>query len=53
MVDGHQAFVDKLEARIDKDTLSKFKATYVGKDTAKVEAVAIAAEKSDNPTRWR
>jgi len=52
MVDGHQAFVDKLEARIDKDTLSKWKASFVGKDTAKVEAVAIAAEKSDSPTTF-
>lgn len=26
MVDGHQDFVDKLESRIDKDTLSKWKA---------------------------
>ena len=52
MVDGHQAFVDKLESRIDKDTLSKWKATFVGKDTAKVEAVAIAAEKSDSPTTF-
>jgi putative membrane protein len=50
MVEGHQAFVDKLESRIDRDTLSKFKASWVGKDTAKVEATAIAAEKSDNPT---
>jgi putative membrane protein len=31
MVDGHQDFVDKLESRIDKDTLSKWKA---GRDTA-------------------
>ena len=52
MVDGHQAFVDKLEARIDKDTLSKWKASFVGKDTAKVEAVAIAAEKSDSLTTF-
>jgi len=50
MVEGHQSFVDKLEERIDRDTLSKFKASWVGKDTAKVEATAIAAEKSDNPT---
>jgi hypothetical protein len=26
MVDGHQDFVDKLESRIDRDTLSKWKA---------------------------
>ena len=56
MVDGHQDFVDKLESRIDKDTVSKWKA---GRTTqhgaakehgeAKVEATAITAEKSDNP----
>jgi putative membrane protein len=49
MVDGHQSFVDKLEGRIDRDTLSKFKASWVGKNTATVEATAVAAEKSDNP----
>ena len=51
MVDGHQDFVDKLESRIDKDTLSKFKAdsTATGNETAKVEAKAVTAEKSDNP----
>jgi len=49
MVEGHQAFTDKLEARIDRDTLSKWKETFVGKNTAEVKAVAIAAEKSDNP----
>lgn len=32
MVDGHQDFVDKLESRIDKDTLSKWKA---GRDSAR------------------
>jgi len=34
MVDGHQDFVDKLESRIDKDTLSKWKAgrTATGDD---------------------
>jgi putative membrane protein len=49
MVDGHQSFVDKLESRIDRDTLSKWKASYVGKDTSKVEATAVAPEQSDNP----
>ena len=51
MVDGHNDLIDKLESRIDKDTLSKFKASYVGKDTAKVEAVAVTAEKSDDPIK--
>ena len=51
MVDGHNDLLDKLESRIDKDTLSKFKASYVGKDTAKVEAVAVTAEKSDDPIK--
>jgi len=52
MVDGHQDLVDKLESRIDKDTISKFKADYTGPGatgTAKVEAKAVTAEKSDNP----
>lgn len=34
MVDGHQDFVDKLESRIDKDTLSKWKA---GRDTTRAD----------------
>jgi putative membrane protein len=75
MVDGHQDFVDKLESRIDKDTLSKWKAGRDGNRSAdygaanrpagsatpanpnaaqpnpdaKVEAMAVTAEKSDNP----
>ena len=56
MVQGHEDFVDKLESRIDKDTLSKWKADYERKtgDTkeraeAEVKAVAVTAEKSDNP----
>ena len=52
MVDGHQDLVDKLESRIDKDTLSRFKADSAGqsgKETAKVEAKAVTAEKSDSP----
>ena len=57
MVQGHQDFVDKLESRIDKDTLSKWKAEYARKTgdakeraEAEVKAVAVTAEKSDNPT---
>ena len=56
MVDGHQDFVDKLESRVDKDTLSKWKADYERKTgdktaqrEAEVKAVAVTAEKSDNP----
>ena len=56
MVNGHQDFVDKLESRIDKDTLSKFRATrdsVVGaakeRTEATVEATAVTAERSDNP----
>jgi len=53
MVDGHQAFVDKLESRIDKDTLAKWKSRHVepasGKKVeAKGEAITVVAEKSDN-----
>jgi putative membrane protein len=58
MVDGHQDFIDKLESRIDKDTLSKWKAEHVepatGKKTeAKGEAMTVTAEKSDNPITSR
>jgi Domain of unknown function (DUF4142) len=54
MVDGHQAFVDKIESRVDKDTLSKWKADNVSPATgkkvkAKGEVVAIIPEKDDNP----
>ena len=56
MVQGHQDFVDKLESRIDKDTLSKWKAEYERKTgdakeraEAEVKAVAVTAEKSDDP----
>jgi putative membrane protein len=58
MVDGHQDFVDKLESRIDKDTLSKWKATHVEPATGKIveskgETLTVAAEKSDNPVTFR
>ena len=52
MVDGHQDVMDKLESRIDKDTLSKWKARSMdqngNKVDAKVEAEAVTPEKSDN-----
>ena len=58
MVDGHQAFIDKLESRIDKDTLSKWKAEHqepaTGKKVeSKGETVVVMAEKSDNPVTFR
>ena len=54
MVDGHQDFMDKLESRIDKDTLAEWKTRNVDPATgrkveAKGEAVTVVAEKSDNP----
>lgn len=56
MVQGHEDLVDKLESRIDKDTLSKWKADYERKTgdakertEAEVKATAVTAEKSDNP----
>ena len=56
MVQGHEDLVDKLESRIDKDTLSKWKAEHerrTGDGTqrteAEVKAIAVTAEKSDDP----
>lgn len=55
MVDTHQDFLDKLESRIDKDTLSKWKAGRDGDRAAnpsaeaRVEAATVTAERSDNP----
>jgi len=48
MVDDHQKFVDKLESRIDKDTLSKVKVDNKNAPDAKVQATAVMPEKSDN-----
>ncbi len=52
MVDGHKDVMDKLESRIDKDTLSKWKARSTDpsgkKVDAKVEADTVTPEKSDN-----
>ena len=58
MVDGHQDFVDKLESRIDKENLSKWKAEHVEPATgkkveAKGETVTVTPEKSDNPITFR
>jgi putative membrane protein len=54
MVDGHQAFVDKLESRIDKDTLAEWKSKHVEPTTGrkmegKGEALTVVPEKSDDP----
>jgi putative membrane protein len=53
MVDGHEAVVDKLESRIDKTTLAKWKTETADQMTgqkAKVDgkAVAVLPERSDN-----
>jgi putative membrane protein len=52
MVDAHQDMVDKLESRIDKETLTKWKESNTNPATgekAKGEAMTVVAEKSDNP----
>jgi putative membrane protein len=52
MVDAHQDFVDKLESRIDKENLTKWKERNTNPATgekAKGEAMTFVAEKSDNP----
>ena len=54
MVEAHQDLVDRLESRIDKETLADFKSQHVDpasgkKMEGKAEAVAVLAEKSDNP----
>jgi putative membrane protein len=58
MVDEHQNFVDKLESRIDKDTLSKWKTDATSQASgqkARVEGKAqiIVPEKSDDPVSQR
>jgi putative membrane protein len=52
MVDAHQDLVDKLESRIDKENLTKWKENNTNPATgqkAKGEAMTVVAEKSDNP----
>lgn len=52
MVDAHQDMVDKLESRIDKENLTKWKESTTNPATgekAKGEAMTFVAEKSDNP----
>jgi len=48
MVDQHQSLVDKLESRIDKDTLSKAKANNPNGPDGKIQATAVMPEKSDD-----
>jgi putative membrane protein len=57
MVDGHQDFVDRLEARIDKDKLAEWKSKHVEpatgtKNEAKTEAMTVVPEKSDHPVTF-
>jgi putative membrane protein len=52
MVDAHQDMVDKLESRIDKENLARWKESHTNPATgekAKGEAMTVVAEKSDNP----
>jgi putative membrane protein len=58
MVDAHQDLVDKLESRIDKDTLSKWKTDMKDHPAGttvqeKGKTVEIVPEKSDNPITMR
>jgi putative membrane protein len=58
MLNGHENFVGKLESRIDKETLSKWKAEHVQPATGekvkeKGETAAVTPEKSDNPVTFR
>lgn len=49
MVDAHQDFVNKLESRIDKNTLSRATTDNKNGPDASVKATVATAEKSDNP----
>jgi len=52
MVDAHQDLLDKLESRVDKENLTKWKESNTNPATArkaKGEAMTVVAEKSDNP----
>jgi len=58
MIDDHQKLVDKLESRIDRDTLSKYQSTAADKVTDKkpeveVKAQTVLPEKSDDPVTQR
>jgi predicted outer membrane protein len=49
MVDEHQKLADKLESRIDKDTITRAHVDNKGAPDADVKATAVMPEKSDNP----
>jgi predicted outer membrane protein len=54
MVSGHKDVIDKLESRIDKDDLGKWKTEIADQQTgkkvvAREKAVAIRPEQSDRP----
>jgi len=54
MVDGHEAVVDKLESRIDKTDLAKWKAEMADRVVGKKveehgKVIAVLPQKSDNP----
>lgn len=58
MIDDHQKLVDKLESRIDRDTVSKYKSTVGEKATGQtpkvdVKAQTVLPEKSDDPITQR
>ena len=49
MVDEHQKMADKLESRIDKDTITRAHVDNKGAPDADVKATAVMPEKSDDP----
>ena len=58
MVDDHQKLVDKLESRIDRSTLSKWKGDVANQTTNKdakvdIKAQSVVPEKSDDPVTQR
>src|SRR5215203_4086569 len=48
MVDAHQKLVDKLESRVDKNTITRAKTDNAHGPDASVRAQAVMPEKSDN-----
>jgi hypothetical protein len=58
MVDGHQDFVNKLESRIDRTTLSEWKAGMADRTTGKTaeargKEIIVQPEKSDSPVTMK
>lgn len=49
MVDEHQKLADKLESRIDKDTITRAKVEKNNAPDTEVKATAVMPEKSDDP----